>query len=289
MEGINYYLFDPIQFKEFGDNFFEGKDFYFRYQSSKKIFFENIYIPFGPNCFKKEGFLNFTNHINALRFKKITIDLPMIYCREIKEDVLKAFKKNNFKEKPYFYQDEETILIKKENFRPKIKLMNEVKHGYKAVDVIVKNQLTEDESKAIYEIYLVSSKRIGFKPKQIDVFKKLSENCLVSLAYSKKDYKIQGFVFGYLFNTCAKDFYDKDTSKILLVMFAAETDLARENKIGHAMYYKLIKTSFEEHDVDIIDLHGASRTKNRNYTVFKQKFSKNFYPLPGSFSKIPFF
>lgn len=280
-----HYIFDPIQFKEFGYEFFEDDGFYYRYQLSSKLFWKTIYIPFGPNCTTKQGFLNFIQHINKIRFiKKIIIDLPMIYCKKRKEEIIKILADNGYKKVPYVYQDEETILFKKEEFGAKSQLMNKVRHGCKKCKIVVKNNLTENEFKEIYDIYLNSSKKIGFKPKNISIFKKMSESCVVSLAYSE-DRRIQGFVFGYLFDICAKDFYNKDTSKILLVMFTAQTDWARENRIGHAMHYNLFKKSFEEYNVDIIDFHGASRTKKRTYLSFKCEFSKNFYSLPGSFVK----
>jgi lipid II:glycine glycyltransferase (peptidoglycan interpeptide bridge formation enzyme) len=84
-----------------------------------------------------------------------------------------------------------------------------------------------------------------------------------------------GFVFGYIFDSCSK--------KILMVMFTAQTDEGRDNRIGHAMHYDLFEKAFNS--VDVIDFHGASRTKNRPYTSFKQEFSSNFQELPGSFTR----
>ena len=59
-----FYLFDPVQEKEYGASFFQGADFYYRFIQSKKLFFKNIYIPFGPVCKNKQGFKNFLRQLN---------------------------------------------------------------------------------------------------------------------------------------------------------------------------------------------------------------------------------
>jgi hypothetical protein len=265
----NYYLFDPIQFKEFGYEFYEGIGFYFRYQLSKKLFHKHIYIPFGPSCETKQGFLNFLDHING----KVTIDLPMIYCEETKKEVINMLENRGFKKIPYVHQDEETIIINKDDFKISSKLRNKINHGHSVSNIVIKEKLNEEELKELYDVYLISSKRIKFNPKNIDIFKKMSENSLISLCY--KNNKMIGFVFGYIFNSCSKN--------ILMVMFTAQTDEGRDNRIGHAMHYDLFEKAFQK--VDLIDFHGASRTKNRPYTSFKQEFSSNFCALPGSFNK----
>ncbi len=280
----SYYIFDPVQFKEFGYNFYQGDDFYYRYQSTRKLLSESIYIPFGPNCATRQGFLNFIKHIGKRRFTKVTIDLPMIYCKRREKDIVDILLKNGYRKNPYIHQDEETIIFKKEEFIVRSKLMNKVRYGERRSDVVVKHNLNEAELKEIYKIYLFASRRIGFKPKKIAVFEKLSESCIAVLAFSKEG-GMQGFVIGYLFNAYACDFYNKDASKILSVVFTAESEGGRKNKIGHMMHYHLFKEAFEGYGVDIIDFHGASRTKNRTYISFKSEFSKNFYSLPGSFTK----
>ncbi len=266
---IDYYLFDPIQFKEFGFEFCKNSDFYYRYQSTKKLFRKTIYIPFGPNCETKQGFIHFLESLN--KKERIIIDLPMIYCEETKKEVINLLKEKGFKETQYIHQDEETIIINKEGFKIDSKLRNKVNRGHTVSNTIIKENLNEKELNELYQIYLISSKRIGFNPKSIDMFKKLSESCLVSLCY--KDNKMIGFIFGYIFQSCNK--------KVLTVMFTAQTDEGRVNRIGHVMHYDLFEKAFET--VNLIDFHGASRTKNRPYTAFKQEFSSNFQSLPGSF------
>lgn len=267
----DYYLFDPIQFQEFGYQFYKGDGFYYRYQLSKKLFRKHTYIPYGPNCETKEGFLSFLNHANEIGRK--TIDLPMIYCEETKKEVIDALKKEGYKEIPYIHQDEETIIINKGEFKINSKLRNKINHGNNVSNTVIKEKINEEELKELYNIYLISSERIHFNPKNIDIFKKMLESSLISLCY--KENKMIGFVFGYIFNCCSK--------KILMIMFTAQTEEGRNNRIGHAMHYNLFEKAFER--VDLIDFHGASRTKNRSYTSFKQEFSSNFINLPGSFIK----
>lgn len=267
------YLFDPIQFKEFGFKFYKGTDFYYRYQTSKKLFKKHTYIPFGPNCETKQGFLNFLKHIDEL--EKVTIDLPMIYNEETKQEVIGLLKEKGFKNIPYNHQDEETIIIDKNEFRINTKLRNKVNRGRNVSQIIVKEKLNEQELNDLYNIYLISSKRINFTPKSIDIFKKMSESSLISLCY--KDNILIGFVFGYIYNF--------DSKKVLMIMFTAQSNEGRELRIGHAMHYDLFEKAFNEYNIDLIDFHGASRTKDRPYTSFKQEFSSNFVALPGSFTR----
>jgi len=282
----SYYIFNPIQFKEFGYHFFEGNNFYYRYQLSQKLFWKNIYIPFGPVCQTQKGFENFLNHLDNFKFTKITIDLPAIYNQKRIQEVVNKLKEHGYKKKPYIYQDEETIILLKEHFRLKSERMNKVRYGYKFSNIVIKNQLKNDEIDKIYKIYLIAIKRLGFPPKNKDMFKKLSENCLVSLAYSKETNELEGYTFGYILNSDKADFFDKEKIKILYVMFTGLTDYGRDKKLGHAMHYELFNYAFNNYDVDIIDFHGGSRTKNRSYVSFKQEFSNQFYSLPGSFTKI---
>ena len=285
MEEAPFYTFDPVQFEEYGHYLFKGDDFYYRYQKTKKFFWKNIYIPFGPVCKTEKGFDNFLEHINKTRFAKVTIDLPMIYNKNITENIIGKLEKAKFKRIPYFWQDEETLLLFKDKFRFDSKRMNSVNHGYKSVNVVIKDKLTEKEIDDIYQIYLTSGKRIGYKPKAKSVFLRLADNCLVSLAMGKTTNEIEGYTFGFFMNYGKTDFSKKETNKILLNMFTGVSDKGREHKIGHALHYPLFKEAFEKYGADFVDLRGASRTKNRSYIHFKHDFSDDFYNLPGSFQK----
>lgn len=279
-----YCIFDPVQFKEFGHYFFDGGDFYYRYQFSKKFFWKNIYIPFGPNCKTEKSFEDFLEHIKSFRFTKITIDLPFIYNERAAKETAQKLENNGFQKIPYVYQDGETIIILKDEFKPDSKRMNKIRHGYQFADIVVKNELAAEEIGDIYEIYLSSSKRIGFAPKDKDVFEKLSENCLVSLGFNKENKKIEGYVLGYVVDG-DQTIIKNARGKILLVMFAGLSDYGRNCRLGHALHYNLFDAAFQNYKINIIDFHGASRSKNRNYTAFKQDFGGQFYSLPGSFTK----
>jgi len=279
-----YYIFDPTQFKEFGYEFFSQGDFYYRYQLSKKFFLKNIYIPYGPNCKTKASFENFLEHINSFRFTTITIDLPMVYDNHAVKDITQQLVNHGFTKVPYLHQDEETIIILKNNFKSNSKRMNKVRHGYKFTNIVVKNELNSEEIDQIYEIYLLSATRIGFSPKSKDVFRKLSESCLVSIAYNKLNNKPEGYVFGYIMETNQTITTDSKV-KVLLIMFTSLTDDARKHRLGYALHYDLFNTAFKIYHIDMIDFHGASRKKSRSYVAFKQDWGGKFYSLPGCFKK----
>ena len=286
MAELPNYLFDPVQFKEYGHHLFIGDDFYYRYQLSKKLFWKNIYIPFGPVCKTKKGFENFLTHIQKTRLAKITIDLPMIYDSNIAKEIIGNLEKINYKKIPYFFQDEETLLLFKNKFKLDSQRMNSVNRGLKSVNVVVKDKLSSQEIDEIYKIYLFSGQRIGFIAKPKKVFSKFAETCLVSLALNKETNELEGYAFGFLMDCNKTNFSNKDNNKILLNMFTGTNTAGREHKIGHAIHYELFKIAFEKYNVDIVDLRGASRTKKRSYIHFKHDFSDDFYSLPGSFKKI---
>jgi len=282
---MSYYIFDPIQFKEFGYCFFDGGGFYYRYQLSKKFFWKSIYIPWGPNCKTEKDFEVFLKHISSFKFTKVTIDLPMIYDNRTAERVVQKIRSRGFKKIPYVYQDEETIIISKDEFKLNSKRMNKVRHGYRFFDIFVKNELNKEEINSIYKIYLLSSKRINFPPKKKSVFTKISDNCLVSLAYNKLSKKIEGYAWGYILTANQTIIKDMKEKNILLVVFTGLTDYGRKHRLGYALHYDLFSAAFKNHHISLIDFHGASRTKNRSYVSFKKEFGGKFYSLPGSFVK----
>lgn len=283
------YLFDPTQFAEFGYSHFEGDGFSYRYQFSRKLFWKSIYIPLGPNCESEQGFDNFLKHIKSQRFTKVKIDLPAIYspkrsAQVIKKLILAGFKKSNY------IQDEETIIVVNDDL---VKMphseMNQVRYGLKRADIIVKDSVTEEDIDQIYEIYLVAAKRLEIKPKPKNVFNKMSEKCLVSLAYDKESGKLEGFLFNYLIKTDLSEITNKPSRLLLSLILTGLTDRGRELRLGRAIYYELFKIAFEKYNVDVADFHGASRSKGRSYMGFKESFSKRFISLPGSFTRTKYF
>jgi len=285
---MSYYIFDPIQFKEFGYHFYQGVNFYYRYQQHKKLFFKNIYIPYGPNCQTKESFSQFLDHIENFRLAKITIDLPAVYSQKRIKEIYSLLKKHKYKRIPYIHQDEETILLFKNTFRLKSKKMIKVRYGHKFCNIAVKKELNDKDIDDIYKIYLGSAKRIGFPPKEKTAFKKLSQKCLVSLAYGKTTNVIEGYVFGYLCDFNEVNLIQKENIKVLFVMFTGLNNEGRKHRLGHSIHYELFNTAFQNYGIDIIDFHGASRTKNRSYVAFKREWGGEFYSLPGSFQKVKF-
>ena len=102
-------------------------------------------------------------------------------------------------------------------------------------------------------------------------------------------------MFGYKVNIpISKDFIN-DTSftnrngSVLQIIFAGTTSEGILHQAGYAAYNDLLNSCFLDHEIDIFDFHGASRSKNRDYTTFKAKFGGSFFPLPGSFELLNLF
>ncbi len=283
------YLFDPTQFKELGYSFYEGQDFYYRYQKTQKLFFKTIYIPLGPNCSSAKGFNNFLAHIKSQRFTKVKIDLPAIYDKKTKKEIISKIKTAGFQPSNYL-QDEETILVTKDdlNHLPHSE-MTQIRYGLKRADIVVKDNLSLTELDQIYKIYLIATERLGIKAKNKSVFKRMSDNCLVAIAYDKQTGQPEGFLFNYLVKTDLTDLTGSKNKNLLLLMYTGLTDQGRKLKLGRAIYYELFRIAFEKYQVNIADFHGASRSKGRSYMSFKLSFSKRFLKLPGSFSRTRFF
>jgi len=280
------YLFDPTQFPELGHHFYEGDGFSYRYQMSKKLFFKSIYIPLGPNCDSKQGFDNFLNHIKSLKFTKTKIDLPTIYENKKSIEVVKKVKAAGFKQAKYI-QDEETLLVIQDDLHLPHSEMNQVRNGLKKANIIIKNELSDEELKQIYKVYLIAAKRLEITPKDIAIFKKLSEKCQAVLAYNIETKNLDGFLLNYLVETDLSDVTgNQGDNKLLLSMYTGLTDEGRNCQIGRAIYYESYTSAFEKMGVNVIDFHGASRSKGRSYMGFKLSFSKRFLSLPGSFEKI---
>jgi len=278
---MNPIIFSPIQFKEHGGTFYNGKDFDVRCQVSKKLFFQRNYIPFGPNCYSQDGFENFLKFVLSKKLTKIIIDLPYIFDETMKEYIRDSFLKNGFKKRAYI-QDKETILIHPNDFKLDKKDRYYVRYGTRSCEFTVKKAFEDREIQKIYDVYKESAIRINYKPRSISVFDRLSKQMLCSIAYNKVSKKIEGFVLGYL-----ETIYPKQ--KVLYIVFAGTTKFGREAKVGYSLYFELLTKAFEENHVDVVEMLGASRTQNRAYTVFKDKFGGQFVQYPGSFEKLILF
>jgi hypothetical protein len=282
------YLYDPSQLSEFGYNFYKGEGFTYRYQESKKLFFKSIYIPLGPNAETQRDFDNFLTHIQSLRFTKVKIDLPMIYNSKKAAEVVKKVKAAGFKSDTYI-QDEETLVVTKDDMNLKHSEMNQIRNGLKKADIIIKKTISDEELDQLYKIYLIAAERLQIVPKDKFVFKLLSTDGLTALAYDKETSKLEGFLLNCFTQTDLSEITKKGDTSLLLLMFTGLTDRGRDLQLGRAIYYELFRYAFEKTDVNVIDFHGASRSKGRSYMGFKTSFSKRFLSLPGSFVRTRFF
>jgi hypothetical protein len=288
MDDDMMYLYDPSQLPEFGYNFYEGDGFTYRYQSSKRLFFKSFYIPLGPNCPTEQGFDNFLQHTKSLRFTKVKIDLPMIYNTKHAAQVVDKIKKAGFTPATYI-QDEETLVVVKEDMNLKHSEMNQIRNGLKKADIVVKKTLDNTELDQLYDIYLIAAKRLEITPKNKSVFKRLADGGLTALAYDKETNELEGFLLNCFTQTDLSDITKKGDTSLLLLMFTGLTDKGRDLQLGRAIYYELFRYAFEHTDTNVIDFHGASRSKGRSYMGFKTSFSKRFISLPGSFTHVRFF
>lgn len=280
-----YYLFDPLQLKEYGRSFFQGEGFSYRYQLSKKMFWKSVYIPWGPVCDSANGFKNFLAHIDAQKFTHTTIELPIIYDLKMANKIVDDLIANGFKKLNFTMQSDETLLIIKDRFHLPSAKMNKVRAGKRYADVEVKNVLDESEVDEIYSVYLIAISRLNAKPVSKDVFIRLSKNCLVSLAKNKETKKLEGYAFGYLTDFGPSDYTNKMNNKIMTVVYTGLTDEGRDRRLGHYLHYELFNVGFESFDIDIINFHGASRTKNHSFLPFKLDFTDQFHKLPGCYDK----
>lgn len=281
------YLYDPTQLPEFGYSFFEGDGFTYRYQTSKKLFFKSLYIPLGPIAPTEQGFDNFLRHIQSLRFTKVKLDLPMIYNRQHATHVTDKVIAAGFTAGTYI-QDEETLVVTKDDMNLKHSEMNQIRNGLKKADIIIKETLSDQELDDVYAIYMIAANRLQITPKSKAVFKLLSADGLTALSYDKTTEKLEGFLLNSYAQADLSDITNTGDTSLLLLMFTGLTDTGRDLQLGRAIYYELFRYVFENTDVNVIDFHGASRSKGRSYMGFKTSFSKRFVSLPGSFTHIRF-
>jgi hypothetical protein len=278
------YTFDPIQFKEFGYSYAYSKGYAYRYQSGGRFLIKSLYIPQGPNSEDTNSFSQFLDELDKKKFTKIIIDLPLILDKNISTEVEKKLLERKYSKREYI-QDEETILIQKSNFACEKKVRWYIRKAQEASNTIVKSNLTVQDIQDVYRVYLEAAARIHYEPKSLSTFQKLAENCLVALSYNKEDNQLEGFAYGYITTLPVGN----ETKTILQTIFAGTTNKGMQLNCGYSTYYTLIDTCLNEKNIDYFDFHGASRTKNRDYTTFKTKFGGEFVKLAGSFEKLILF
>lgn len=285
------YIFDPAQLKIFGEKYYQGEDFSYRYQQTKKFFLKTNFIPFGPICKTRESFDNFLQHVCSLKFTKTIVELPIILSDKIRNEVVNAFEKAGFKKEPYLVQEKETLIIKKGEYKLKKKnryYARKAREHYE-IRITAGNSITEKHIKEAHKAHVDAAERIGYKRRSLAAFKKLAENGILALAIKKETGKVSGYALAYLSKIAIdgdlEKKFNKSEANFMQILFAGTVTDDEKLYPGYATYDDLIKSAFNEYGVDIIDLVGAGRERKFSYLVFKMKFSKDFIQLPGRFTK----
>ncbi len=282
------YLFDPVQLKQFGKEYLEGDGFSYRYQKKRRFggILRNIYIPFGPILEDKKSLKDFFDNLSGKYLCKIVVDLPGIYNDKEIGYLKDRFLVNGFNERKYI-QDKETILVTKEDYDPKSRAAQYCRKGNRQFRIEVKKSLDKEEMSQIFEIYNGLADRIGFEPKKKSALKVVIDNGLTSLAFNKETGDIEGFLTGYLMSTelrLEKFSLDKVDGKVLKLIFTGLTDFGYKKHVGYVLHSELFERAYEN-GVDVVDFHGADRSKGRKYVHFKKKWGGDFFQYPGSFEK----
>lgn len=278
-------MFDPLQLPLAGGEFIERETFAYRYIKYNKFFFLNsIYIPLGPIIKTEDGILDFIVDIeNRFRFCKVILDLPMFYDTKTGESLINELERRKFVLRDYI-QDEEDIVIKKENFididKIDRKVRSYINKGRKISQVYHYTNPTKDIINKVYPLYIENSKNKNFKPKSIDFFYSIASNSLLSISESIEDSSILAFLYSYI--------HTFDSKKYSYAMFSAVNDFCKKYRLNYDLRISHIKYFFTEIKGYMYYNHGASRTRNRGYTEFKSHFCKNFVSYPGSYEKFIF-
>lgn len=283
----NYLLFDVYQLNVYGGSFHEAKSFDIRFYIEKKLaFFNSIFIPYGPVVKDTEGFKECLIYLNKYKFSKITLELPLILDKNLKEDILKTLEKFRYKETNYIH-DNGTRLINKANLKVNSRNMRYVRQGLKRFEIKILENLNDIVISEIYNLYKLSAKMIGYNPKSRNVVETIAKNSITSIAISKETGKVHGFLMGYKGILPSSDFSKKgEFIEILQLIFTGLSHEARESKVGFALHYNLFEYIFDQGISETIDFHGAGQNQNRSYVGFKEAFGGEFIEYPGAFSKI---
>ncbi|MEI6462284.1 MAG: hypothetical protein WCO33_01275 [bacterium] len=287
-------IFDPVQLKSFGHEFFETETFSVRYVLSKKLIFKSIYIPYGPIIKNEKGYTDFMDFLVKGKFVRIKIDLPKIYLKESKEKLEKLLIDFGFESSTYV-QDKETLVLTPTNWNLSSKDQRYIRNAVKEYSVriytnldpsvihpVTKNPLTKD----IYNVYAENGRLMHYNIKSYEAFLDCFKNSLTSVSYNNTTDDISGFVLGYPINS-----QNIDNLKVqeLLILFTALSPIGKENRHGYLVHQKLFEYVFNELKYDSIDFHGADRSKGRSYVEFKERFGGSYLSYPGSFEYKKYF
>lgn len=286
-------LFNPVQFKEFGGNFFEGSSFSVRFAERKFFrFYNSIFIPLGPIVDNENGFSNFLNWCKEKKRTKIFMELPPVYVENEKEKIIKKIIKFGFKSVSYKFHDEETLLIFKEKYQPKRETRYKIRYCQRSAKIVI---IDDPEDKRINDAYIVykrSAERINYSPKPVSVFRKILENGILAICYNDEDMRPIGFALGYIQSMpveIVKEGVNLSEQKIMFIVLSGSDHIGRKLRVGYGLWDAIIRYSFENLGVNIVDVCGAGRKMYYPYLEFKMEFSNYFFPCIGAFSKTNLF
>jgi len=282
-------LFSGVQFKEFGKEFYQGEEFYCRYQSSRKLggLYRSIFVPLGPCCENERGLYNFLDWLDQKRLNKILIELPLILDSSFKDIAGKTFLNRGYKATEYKINEGETMLTLKGAYKLSKDTAYKVRYGRKRAQLVVTDSPTLTDLNNAYSVYRESALRIGFQPKSLDAFKVLSDCAILVNAYIGGD--CVGFILGYIFKSAVTaDMLPQlagNEATVCQIIFSGTNDQGRINKMGYALRDTLIKFAFEQTNVDVVDSLGASKRFDYSYYSFKKEFASVSVSLGGAYSR----
>jgi hypothetical protein len=277
---------DAYQLKEFGTGhvYVDNGDFEARILKHSRLLLKNFYVPMGPVCHNLEEFDSFLDYMDSQKLTKVKVDVPLVFDEKVSKEIAQKFIKRGYKTGE-FLQDEETLVVNKDTLTITKHIRKNVKKGLQVYDVFVKDSLTEEEIQGIYNVYCISAQRIGFEAKPIETVRAIARNTISVIGRHKETNSIDGFILGFR-KKMFKDFYGGEVIDVLHFIFSGVTDAAKKAELGYVLNHDIFLKSFEEFGIDYVDFHGASRSKGRTYTSFKQGFGGEFIVYPGSFEKL---
>ncbi len=274
-------VFSPIQLEAYGGHYVKGDNFSYRYQMSKRLggFWKSIFIPLGPNILDRNGVKVFIRDLDG--FNKVAIELPLILDKEVRDLICTNLEEAGFRKEEYLIHEDETIITTPELYELDKDTRYEVRYGQKRADFMIEYNPKSGFVEDAYKVYCKAATRIGYTPKAEKIFNKLAEHSIISLA--RKEGVPVGFVLGYISDISVQGFLAKDQGKMVQIVLAGTTKKGRNLNVGANLYDKLIDTAFENYQVDVVDMFGASRKRNPSYLTFKKKFAQKFVSLPGRY------
>lgn len=284
----DYIIFDPFQMEVYGGITLKEDGYIFRYYNTSKFFFKSIFVPCGPAVKSIEALKELLGRLDKFHFSKIKIDLPLILDSKLENEVKNLFKSHGYRDAKYL-MDLETLILTRDNFSLNSRNLRYVRKGLRDFDIEIVEEISDDDLAKIYDLYSLTAKRIGYKPKPLETMKALADQGISSIARDKKTGEISGFLICYLNNFKTNDKVKgvrSEDVRSLQLMLTGVNQNGLNAKLGFALHYQLFNFCFDNDIADIIDFHGASRSQQRTYIEFKKAFGGEFFALPGAYEKI---